>query len=164
VLQWSGLALFTALALPWYVAVTRGNPGLFRYFVGDEVIGRITTNEFGRHGEWYGWLEIYVPTLLIGTLPWTPTLWRWARAAAGDGEAMVGQSAAPRTGRRLASAGFVAGVAAAAVLPGALAHAAVPAAAVRGHRRDRGAAAPARRPWIARLAHVCWPGSCCCWR
>lgn len=78
-LQWSGMALFIVLALPWYVAVIHGHPGLFRYFVGDEVINRIATNEFGRHAEWYAWVEIYAPTLLIGTLPWTPTLWRWAR-------------------------------------------------------------------------------------
>lgn len=79
VLQWSGLLLFAVLALPWYVAVFRGNPGLFEYFIGDELINRMTTNEFGRHAEWYGWIEIYVPTLFVGTLPWTPTLWRWAR-------------------------------------------------------------------------------------
>lgn len=75
----SGLAVFVALALPWYVAVTLDNPGLLEYFVRDEVFKRITTDEFGRHGEWYGWAEIYVPTLLIGTLPWTASLWRWAR-------------------------------------------------------------------------------------
>lgn len=79
VLQWSGIVLFALLALPWYVAVIHGNPGLFEYFIGDEVVNRITTNEFGRHGEWYGWIVIYVPTLLIGTLPWTPALLRWAR-------------------------------------------------------------------------------------
>ena len=78
-LQWSGMVLFGVLALPWYLAVFHGNPGLFRYFVGDELVNRMTTNEFGRHAEWYGWIEIYVPTLLIGTLPWTPTLLRWAR-------------------------------------------------------------------------------------
>ena len=80
ILQWSGLLLFVLLALPWYVAVIANHPGLFRYFIGDEVVNRVTTNEFGRHGEWYGWIEIYVPTLLLGTLPWTPALWRWARA------------------------------------------------------------------------------------
>jgi len=80
VLQWSGLALFVLLALPWYVAVVMDNPGLFRYFIGDEVVNRVTTNEFGHHGEWYGWLLVYGPTLLLGTLPWTPALWRWARA------------------------------------------------------------------------------------
>ncbi len=79
-LQWSGIVVFLLLALPWYVAVTLGNPGLFEYFIGDEVVNRVTTNEFGRHGEWYGWIQIYLPTLLIGTLPWTPALLRWARA------------------------------------------------------------------------------------
>ena len=75
----SGLLLFVLLALPWFVAVIHGNRELFRYFIGDEVVNRVTTNEFGRHGEWYGWLQVYAPTLLLGSLPWTPALWRWAR-------------------------------------------------------------------------------------
>ena len=79
VLQLSGIVLFALLALPWYAAVIHGNPGLFEYFIGDEVVNRIATNEFGRHGEWYGWIEIYGPTLLLGTLPWTFTLLRGAR-------------------------------------------------------------------------------------
>ncbi|GAA5067711.1 ArnT family glycosyltransferase [Lysobacter panacisoli] len=78
-LQWTGIALFVVLALPWYLAVFHGNPGLFAYFVGDEVVRRVLTDEFGRHGEWYGWIQIYVPTLLVGTLPWTPALLRWTR-------------------------------------------------------------------------------------
>ena len=76
----SGIGLFLLLAAPWYIAVIHGHPGLFRYFIGDEVVNRVTTNQFGRHGEWYGWLQVYAPTLLLGTLPWTPALWRWARA------------------------------------------------------------------------------------
>ena len=76
----SGLVLFALLALPWFVAVIYNNPGLFEYFIGDEVVNRVTTNEFGRHGEWYGWLEIYAPTLLLGTLPWTLDLLRWAKS------------------------------------------------------------------------------------
>lgn len=79
-LHWWGLALFVLLALPWYVAVILDNPGLFEYFIGDEVVNRVTTNAFGRHGEWYGWLQVYVPTLLVGTLPWGASLWRWLRA------------------------------------------------------------------------------------
>ena len=82
--QWSGIVLFVLLALPWYIAVIHGNPGLFEYFVGDEVVNRVTTNEFGRHGQWYGWIVIYVPTLLVGALPWTPTLFRWGRRLPGD--------------------------------------------------------------------------------
>jgi hypothetical protein len=39
----------------------------------------VATDEFARHGQWYGWLVVYAPTLILGTLPWTPALWRWAR-------------------------------------------------------------------------------------
>lgn len=80
VLRWSGLGLFVLLALPWYLAVIGNTPGLLDYFVGDEVIGRVATGEFGRHGGWYGWMTIYAPTLVVGTLPWTPALGRWLRA------------------------------------------------------------------------------------
>ncbi len=80
VVNWWGLLVFVALAFPWYVAVILGNPGLLQHFVGAEVVDRFATNEFGRHGEWYGWLQIYLPTLVIGTLPWTGALWRWIRA------------------------------------------------------------------------------------
>ena len=76
----AGVALFLLLAAPWYVAVILGNPGLLKYFIGDEVVNRVASNEFGRHGEWYGWLQVYLPTLLLGSLPWTLDLLRWARA------------------------------------------------------------------------------------
>lgn len=75
-----GVALFFALALPWFVAVAIRHDGLMQYFLGAELVDRVATNRFGRHGEWYGWAEIYIPTLIIGTLPWTRSLWRWARA------------------------------------------------------------------------------------
>ena len=76
----AGLAVFLLLALPWFVAVTVNNPGLHEYFNGDEEVNRVTTDKFGRHGQWYGWLVIYVPTLLLGTVPWTADLWRWAKS------------------------------------------------------------------------------------
>ena len=82
-LQWWALPLFTAIALPWYALVTARNPGLLDYFLGAEVVDRIASNDFNRHGEWYGWLTIYAPTLLLGTLPWTPALWRWLRGLPG---------------------------------------------------------------------------------
>lgn len=75
----AGLLVFALLSAPWYIAVIHGNPGLLQYFIGDEVYNRIATDEFGRHGEWYGWLQVYLPTLLVGSLPWTPMLLRWAR-------------------------------------------------------------------------------------
>lgn len=78
-LQWWALPLFALVALPWYLAVILRNPGLLQYFVGAEVVNRVASDEFNRHGEWYGWLVVYAPTLAIGTLPWTPALWRWLR-------------------------------------------------------------------------------------
>ena len=79
-LQWQGVLVFVLLALPWYAVVTARNPGLLGYFLGNEVVGRVASDEFARHGQWYGWIAIYVPTLLVGTLPWTVALLRWARA------------------------------------------------------------------------------------
>jgi 4-amino-4-deoxy-L-arabinose transferase-like glycosyltransferase len=78
-LQWWAPLLFLAIAAPWYVAVAMRNPGLLDYFLGAEVVDRVASNDFNRHGEWYGWLAIYAPTLVIGTLPWSPALWRWVR-------------------------------------------------------------------------------------
>ena len=78
--QWWGPLLFAAIALPWYLAVILRNEGLLAYFLGAEVVGRVVTNEFNRHGQWYGWLAIYAPTLLLGTIPWWRPLWRWLRS------------------------------------------------------------------------------------
>jgi 4-amino-4-deoxy-L-arabinose transferase-like glycosyltransferase len=78
-LQWQGLLLFLLIASPWYLAVTARNPGLLDYFLGKELVGRVASDTFARHGEWYGWIAVYAPTLLLGTLPWTPALLRWAR-------------------------------------------------------------------------------------
>jgi 4-amino-4-deoxy-L-arabinose transferase-like glycosyltransferase len=84
VFDMAGLALFLAIAAPWFVAVMRATPGLWGYFIGDEVVDRVATDDFNRNGQWYGWLQVYAPTLLLGTLPWTPALLRWARRLPAD--------------------------------------------------------------------------------
>ena len=80
----AGLALFLAISTPWFVAVMRANPGLSDYFIGNEVVNRVATDDFNRNGQWYGWLQVYAPTLLLGTLPWTLSLLRWARRLPAD--------------------------------------------------------------------------------
>ena len=75
-----GLLLFLALAAPWFVYVTQTHPGLLGYFLGNEVVARVASNQFARHGEWWGWAEVYIPTLLLGSLPWTARVWAWFRA------------------------------------------------------------------------------------
>jgi len=74
-----GPLLFLAIALPWFVIVTMKHPGLLGYFLGAEVVARVASNDFARHGEWWGWAEVYIPTLLLGTLPWTLRVLRWLR-------------------------------------------------------------------------------------
>ena len=74
-----GLACFAAVALPWYVVVVARHEGLLAYFLGAELVDRVATNRFDRNGEWYGWLKVYGPMLLLGSLPWTGALWRWVR-------------------------------------------------------------------------------------
>lgn len=78
--RWTGLLVFAMVALPWYVLVTARVDGLLDYFLGKEVVERVASSDFDRHGEWYGWLQIYAPTLALGSLPWTAPLWRWLRS------------------------------------------------------------------------------------
>ena len=73
----AGVVLFLVVAMPWYAAVVLRHQGLMGYFLGAEVVDRVATDRFGRNGEWYGWLKVYVPTILVGSLPWTPSALRW---------------------------------------------------------------------------------------
>lgn len=75
----TGAIVFAAVALPWFVIVTQRHPGLLDHFLGSEVVRRVASDDFGRHGEWYGWLQVYAPTLIVGSLPWTGAVWRWSR-------------------------------------------------------------------------------------
>lgn len=81
-LRWHafGITVFLLLALPWFVVVGARHEGLASYFVGAELVDRVASDRFHRNGEWHGWLKIYGPTLLVGTLPWTAGLWRWIRS------------------------------------------------------------------------------------
>lgn len=65
-----GLAAFALVAFSWFAAVNLRHPGLVRYFIGDEVIGRTLSNEFHRNPEWYKPFVIYLPILLAGQGAW----------------------------------------------------------------------------------------------
>lgn len=72
----SGLALYFALAAPWFVAVSLRNPGFAEFFFVREHFQRYLTEEARRTGPlWY-----FVPYLLAGALPWTSLLPSLARA------------------------------------------------------------------------------------
>lgn len=62
-----GIALFCAIALPWYIAVQVRNPQFFREFILEHNLARFSSNLY-HHPEpfWY-----YVPVVLLALIPWT---------------------------------------------------------------------------------------------
>ena len=66
----SGLTLYFALTVPWFVAVSIANPEFARFFFIHEHFERFLTKEHGRYQAVY----YFVPVLLAGMLPWTMTL------------------------------------------------------------------------------------------
>jgi 4-amino-4-deoxy-L-arabinose transferase-like glycosyltransferase len=61
-----GVAIFIAVALPWYIAVQLRNPQFFRVFILEHNLARFGTNLY-HHPEpfWY-----YIPVVLLGLSPW----------------------------------------------------------------------------------------------
>jgi 4-amino-4-deoxy-L-arabinose transferase len=69
---WDAFLLFVVVGGAWYVVVCLREPGVWRYFLVDEVVNRVATDKMHRNAEWYGALKVYGPTLILGTLPWLP--------------------------------------------------------------------------------------------
>jgi 4-amino-4-deoxy-L-arabinose transferase-like glycosyltransferase len=61
-----GLLLFSAIALPWFVAVSVRNPDFFQFFFIHEHFQRFLTKEAHRVQPWF----FFLPILLAGMLPW----------------------------------------------------------------------------------------------
>jgi 4-amino-4-deoxy-L-arabinose transferase len=58
-----GLLCFAAVALPWYLVMLHRHPNLLDYYVGTEIVGRVST-DMGHNRAWYKAIEIYAPALL----------------------------------------------------------------------------------------------------
>lgn len=88
-LHWlSGLALFLALAAPWFVLVSSRNPGFAEFFFVHEHFARYLTTTHRREGAWW----YFVPYLLLGLLPWTgglPWLFKRRKAAGARPRALL---------------------------------------------------------------------------
>ena len=66
-LPWfSGLALFSVMALPWFVLAQRQYPGLFDYLFGVQQFGRYTGKTFNNPHPWW----FYLVALLALLFPW----------------------------------------------------------------------------------------------
>ncbi|MGA9333767.1 MAG: hypothetical protein WBV39_05760, partial [Rudaea sp.] len=70
IFRWDGLTLFALAGGAWFVAVVHRQPGLLHYFLVDEVVDRVASTKFHRNGQWYGAFRIYLPVLIVGSLPW----------------------------------------------------------------------------------------------
>lgn len=77
-----GLLVFLVVGFTWYALVISRYSGLLHYFVHDEVYGRIFTNMYVRHSGSFGWIVVYAPVLIFGTLPWWGGAVRAVKAAA----------------------------------------------------------------------------------
>jgi 4-amino-4-deoxy-L-arabinose transferase-like glycosyltransferase len=70
-LHWApGLAVFAAIALPWFFLAQQRNPEFFRFFFVREHFERYLLPDHHRPGPWW----YFVPVLLVGLLPWTPSI------------------------------------------------------------------------------------------
>jgi len=72
----AGLLLFCIVGFSWYAIECNRHPGLLSYFLGDEIVGRVATNEFGRNPEWYRPLTMYLPFIVAGGGLWSWYFWR----------------------------------------------------------------------------------------
>jgi 4-amino-4-deoxy-L-arabinose transferase-like glycosyltransferase len=77
----SGLALFFALTVPWFVAVARVNDEFLRFFFVHEHFERFLTTGHDRAGPWY----YFAPWFATGILPWLTVLAYGAWPAWRDG-------------------------------------------------------------------------------
>jgi 4-amino-4-deoxy-L-arabinose transferase-like glycosyltransferase len=67
-----GLALFLAVAAPWFVAVSLRNPGFATFFFVHEHFARFLTTVHQRVEPWW----YFLPLLALGALPWLGSLAR----------------------------------------------------------------------------------------
>jgi len=69
---WSllGILIFLVTGLSWYIWVGFKVPGAFNYFIDNQIVGRLITEEYNRNPGLTGAL-IYIPVLIFGSLPWS---------------------------------------------------------------------------------------------
>jgi 4-amino-4-deoxy-L-arabinose transferase-like glycosyltransferase len=70
-LHWvPGLCVFGAIVLPWFILVQQRNPEFFDFFFIREHFERYWLPHHHRAGPWW----YFIPILLVGLLPWTPSI------------------------------------------------------------------------------------------
>ncbi len=64
---WPGILLFSAIVLPWFVAVQLRNPTFYKFFLWQQNLERFATNRYQHHQNPF----FYVIVLLLALMPWT---------------------------------------------------------------------------------------------
>ncbi len=65
-----GILIFFVVGISWYLWENYKYPGLLRYWLFDETIGRLTEGEFDRNPQWYKVFPIYFLLTIFGTGLW----------------------------------------------------------------------------------------------
>lgn len=65
-----GVLFFLFIGFIWFFLITQQKPELMDYFLHHEVVDRVASGVHNRNSQWYGGFVVYLPTLIIGTLPW----------------------------------------------------------------------------------------------
>ncbi len=88
-----GTVLFLIVGLGWYLWVIIEDPALLSRFVWEETLQRSISDSADRSAEWYGAFKVYLPTLLLGWLPWTgwliSAIWRSIRQRKIDSQSRI---------------------------------------------------------------------------
>lgn len=69
-----GILLFVLVGLGWFAIVVLRVPWALHYFLHREIYERIFTSVQHRNAGPWGWLIVYFPTVILGSLPWWPWL------------------------------------------------------------------------------------------
>ena len=75
-LTFGGIALFLLIGFSWYAIVVIRIPGTMHYFIHGEIYDRIFTATQHRNAGPVRWAVVYLPTILLGSAPWWPSLGR----------------------------------------------------------------------------------------
>jgi 4-amino-4-deoxy-L-arabinose transferase-like glycosyltransferase len=77
---WLAVASALAVGLPWYVWIGTHLPDAARYFVSNQVTGRLFDRSYDRNPQASKVFTLYLPVLFAGALPWSL---RWPGVALG---------------------------------------------------------------------------------
>lgn len=66
----AGLAAFAAAGFSWYAVVCLQTPGLWRVFLGQEIVDRVTSDAVHNHA-WYKAPSVYLPPAALGLGLWS---------------------------------------------------------------------------------------------